>query len=87
MKDLPGSFEGATLACCSQLSNISHELLQQQFAKLPFEKSILFYSQKLWISLWMIHLDSPLKWRGVKVFVIPLNFYIATISIKNNEML
>jgi hypothetical protein len=86
MKDLLRGSEVATVACCSQLSNISHESLQQYFAKLPFEKSISVYSQNLWISLWINPVDGTLKWRGVWILLTPLIFCMAIMSLKNNVL-
>src|SRR5450759_3064454 len=60
------NYQAATLACRTELSNLSQDLLQHYFAKLPFEKSISVYSQNLWITLWMtlgdlslIHISEP----------------------------
>jgi hypothetical protein len=68
-KDLLRSFEVATVACRTELSNLSQDLHQHYFAKLPFEKSISVYSQNLWVTLWMTLGDSPLTWRGTRDFV------------------
>jgi len=84
---LIGFSEGATVAGCSELSNISNESLQQNFAKLPFEKNILYYSQNLWISLWMKPVDGTSKWRGIRIFVTPLIFCDVIFAIKINNLL
>jgi hypothetical protein len=63
------NYQAATVACRTELSNLSQDLLQHYFAKLPFEKSISVYSQNLWVTLWMTPVDSPLTWRGAWSFV------------------
>ena len=84
--NLPGDSEGATVACHTELSNISQGLLQQNFANLPFEKSISVYPQNLWITLWVISNSYPLTWRCIRVFLTLPIFCIAIISIKNNML-
>jgi hypothetical protein len=39
-EDLPRDSEDATVACHTELSNFSQDLLKLYFAKLPFENSI-----------------------------------------------
>jgi hypothetical protein len=80
------NYQGATVACRTQLSNLSQDLLQHYFAKVPFEKSISVYSQKLWITLWMTLRDSPLTWRGARDFVTLPIFCDLVISSKNNKL-
>ena len=75
MRDLSRNSEGATVACHTELSNLSQDSLKQYFAKLPFEKTILVYSQILWITLWTVLRDSALKWRGIRDFIILPIFY------------
>ncbi|OGT10088.1 MAG: hypothetical protein A3J49_09735 [Gallionellales bacterium RIFCSPHIGHO2_02_FULL_57_16] len=84
MRNLPGGYEVATVACHTELSNLSQDLLKLYFANTPFEKSIFVYSQNLWTTLWMVLRDSTLKWRGIWVLVAPLIFYMAIIAIKNS---
>jgi hypothetical protein len=69
------NYQGATVACQVELSNLSKELLQQYFAKLPFEKSIFVYPQNLWITLWADQLIRYSMWRGVRDFVSLPIFY------------
>jgi hypothetical protein len=63
------NYQGATVACRIKLSNLSQDLLQHCFVKLPFEKSISVYSQILWITLWMVPRNSPLTSRGARDFI------------------
>ena len=86
MKDLTRDIEVATVACHVELSNLSHESLQQYFAKLPFEKSILVYAQNLWTTLWIVLRDGTLTWRNVRDFVTLPIFYKTVIIIKNKEL-
>jgi len=67
--------QAATVACRTELSNISQRLLQQYLANLVFEKGISFYPQNLWITLWMIPVDATLKWRRIRNFLTLPIFY------------
>jgi hypothetical protein len=86
MKDLLSDSEAATVACRIQLSNLSQDLLQHYFVKLPFEKSIFVYSQILWITLWMTLGNSPLTWRGARDFITLPIFCNYLMLIKNNRL-
>jgi hypothetical protein len=68
------NYQAATVACRNDLSNLSQVLLQHSFANVPFEKSISVYSQKLWITLWMMLRDGSLTWRGARSFITLPNF-------------
>ena len=80
-------FEAATVACRSELSNISHDLLQLYFANPPFEKGIFVYPQNLWITLWMTLGDGRLTRRNVRVFLALPIFCVSTKPIINSVLL
>jgi len=68
--ELIRNFETATVACHTELSNISQVLLQLYFANPPLEKSISVYPQNLWITLWMNRMFGTLKYREIRVSLI-----------------
>jgi hypothetical protein len=80
------NYQGATVACDSRLSNISHLLREEFLANSPFEKGISVYPQNLWITLWMNRGGLALKWRGLSVFVTLPIFCRLKIPLLNNKL-
>jgi hypothetical protein len=61
--------QAATVACRTELSNISQKMLQQHFAKLSLVIGISTYPQNLWITLWTDYVEAALKWRSIRIIV------------------